>query len=333
MTVFWLGAAVLVLLALSFLLGPLWRDRVQAGRWSRSGLITSLAIAPAAIAFYFAVTTWNPNAGDTASPEERAMVTQLAAKLVENPDDVQGWLLLGRSYMVLGEYALARQAYIEAWRRTPVPDNELKLALGEALILTDRAGLNPEGAQLIEEVLGAEPNNQRALWYGGLIAMEIGQTDMARTRWTRFLAFNPPEEVAGTVRRLLSELPAESSDGSSVVPGGFELALDVSLAEGVSAQPIASGAALFIFARAPNERAPVAVIRESVGGLPGRFSLSDGNVMIAGRSLTDFPELSLVARISLSGQPAEQSGDLFAEAVYRQGDDPMIALVIDQVVP
>jgi cytochrome c-type biogenesis protein CcmH len=293
MTAFWLGAAVLVLVALGFLLGPLWRDRVRAGRWSRSGLITSLALAPAAIGLYFAVTTWNPDAGGGASPEERSMVTQLAAKLVENPDDVQGWLLLGRSYMVLGEYALGRQAYVEAWKRTPAPDNELKLALGEALILSDRTSLNPEGAGLVEDVLSVEPNNPRALWYGGLIAMEIGQPDVARTRWTRFLAFNPPEEVAQTVRGLLSRLPEEP--GSNASPGGFALALNVSLGDGVGAQPIAPRAALFIFARAPNERAPVAVIRESVSGLPGRFSLSDSNVMIAGRSLSDFPELPLVA--------------------------------------
>ena len=67
--------------------------------------------------------------------------------------------------------------------------------------------------------------------------------------------------------------------------------------------------------------------------LPGTFTLSDRNVMIAGRSLAAFPELALVARISLSGQPAEQRGDLYAEASYRQGDANRVALVIDKVVP
>ena len=334
MTSFWLGAAVLVLSAVSFLVLPLWRNRRRAGHWSVSGLVAALATVPLALVLYSVVTSWNPEAGGGASAEERAMVAQLAAKMVENPDDVEGWMLLGRSYMVLGEYGLGRQAYAEAWRRTPAPDNTLKLALGEALILSDRVSLNVEGAELIEEVVNAEPNNQRALWYGGLIAVELGRTDVARERWSRFLAFDNPDEVKDTVRQLLAQLPPESSGGGEAggrAAVGFELTLSIQIAESLPAAGPA--AALFIFARVPNERAPVAVIREAVQSLPGTFSLSDRNVMIAGRSLADFPELSLVARVSQSGQPAEQSGDFYAETTYRQGEDAVVTLVIDRIVP
>jgi cytochrome c-type biogenesis protein CcmH len=331
MTSFWIGAALLVLVALSFLVLPLLRERKRAGRWSVSGLVVSFATVPVAFALYFVVTSWDPGAGGGASGEERALVAQLAAKMVENPDDVDGWMLLGRSYMVLGEYALGRQAFAEAWQRTPTPDNNLKLAFGEALILSDRVSLNADGAQLIEEVLSAEPSNQRALWYGGLIAVELGRSDVARARWTRFLSFDNPDEVKDTVRRLLAQLPPEPGRSAGEAPAGFGLALEVSVAENLPA--FGADAALFIFARAPNERAPVAVIRQPVDALPGTFSLSDQNVMIAGRSLADFPELSLVARISQSGQPAEQPGDLYAETLYRRGDDPVVALVIDRVVP
>jgi cytochrome c-type biogenesis protein CcmH len=96
---------------------------------------------------------------------------------------------------------------------------------------------------------------------------------------------------------------------------------------------VGADAALFVFARVPGERAPVAVIRQPVSALPGTFTLSDADVMIAGRSLASFPELSLVARISRSGQPAEQAGDLYAETTYGRGADPKVALVIDRVVP
>jgi cytochrome c-type biogenesis protein CcmH len=92
-------------------------------------------------------------------------------------------------------------------------------------------------------------------------------------------------------------------------------------------------AALFVFARAPGGGPPVAVIRQSVNTVPGSFTLSDANSMLPGRSLADFPELALVARLSASGQPIEQSGDLFAEATYRQGDQGPVELIIDQVVP
>jgi cytochrome c-type biogenesis protein CcmH len=335
MSGFWVGAALFVVAALAFLFFPLWSEHRRSGRWPTSAMLASLAIAPVAIATYLAVTTWDPSESASESAAERAMVKQLAAKLVENPDDVAGWRLLGRSYMVLGEYRLGRQAYIEAWNRTPMPDNELKLALAEALILADRASINGDGGRLIEEVLRDEPNNQGALWFGGLVAMELGQTDLARARLTRFLEHNPPEEIASTVRRMLAQIPAGAStepEAAAAAPG-FALELDIRVAESVSLASIGSPAALFIFARVPGERAPVAVIREPVSALPGTFTLSDSNVMIAGRSLTAFPELSLVARVSRSGQPAEQPGDLYAEATYRQGGDNRVALIIDKVVP
>ena len=344
MTGFWIGAAVLLVGALAIFSVPLWRERRRSGQWPLAGMIGAAAVVPAAIALYLSVTTW-PGETQGHLSSETAMVAQLAAKMVDNPDDVEGWKLLGRSYMVLGEYAQGRQAYMEAWKRTPMPDNDLKLALGEALILSDRSSLSSEGAQLIEDVLSEEPDNQRALWYGGLVAMEIGRADLARTRWTRFLAFNPPEEVASTVRRLLAQIPGDTSapnapgpaasgpSGAAAVPSGVTLNLAVSLGDGVAAESITPSAALFIFARAPGQRAPVAVIRQPLSELPGQFTLSDSNLMIAGRSLADFPELTLVARVSMSGQPAEQSGDLYAETTYRSGDDSNVALVIDRVVP
>jgi cytochrome c-type biogenesis protein CcmH len=335
MSGFWIGASLLLAAAVAFLLLPLWGERRRSGRWPTAALLTSLATVPVAVGVYLAVTSWDPTESTGASAAERAMVAELAAKMVENPDDVAGWRLLGRSYMVLGEYRLGRQALIEAWNRTPTPDNELKLALGEALILTDSTSVGGDGGRLVEEVLRAEPDNQRALWYGGLVAMEQGRAELARTRWTRFLEFNPPEEIASTVRRMLAQIPPSSpvEPGADGAEPGFALELDIRVAESVSLDSAGPAAALFIFARAPGERAPVAVIREQLSALPGTFTLSDQNVMIAGRSLTAFPELSLVARISLSGQPTEQAGDLYAEASYRQGEDTRVALVIDKVVP
>ncbi|HEY7672307.1 MAG TPA: hypothetical protein VIC71_08820 [Gammaproteobacteria bacterium] len=335
MSGFWIGAALCVATALAFLLFPLWRERQRSGRWPAAAVAVSLATAPVAVGTYLAVTNWDPAQSTSASAAERAMVTQLAAKLVANPDDVAGWRLLGRSYMVLGEYRLGRQAYIEAWNRTPMPDNDLKLALAEALIFTDRASLNGDGGRLVEEVLRDEPDNQGALWFGGLVAMELGQQDLARARWTRFLEFNPPEDVASTVRRMLAQIPGGTSTApaAATAQSGFALELDIRVDASVSLASVGPAAALFIFARAPGERAPVAVIRQPVGALPGTFTLSDSNVMIAGRSLTAFPELTLIARVSRSGQPAEQPGDLYAEATYRQGDATQVVLLIDKVVP
>jgi cytochrome c-type biogenesis protein CcmH len=334
MTTFWFGAAALALLAIAFFFVPLWMVKQRDGRWSISGLVSGILVVPIAAFIYISVTTWQPEPESQIPPEQAAMVAQLAERMASNPNDVDGWNLLGRSYMVLGQYVLAQQAYTEAWNRTPSPDNELKLALGEALILSDRASLSGEAGGLIEDVLNAEPNNQKALWYGGLVAMELGREDAACARWSALLATNPPEDISGVLQRQIGALGCGAGAASAAaVADGPRIELRVSVAPELPMTAVGPQAALFVFARAPGGGPPVAVIRQSVNTVPGSFTLSDANSMLPGRSLADFPELALVARLSASGQPIEQSGDLFAEATYRQGDQGPVELIIDQVVP
>ena len=332
MSGFWIAAAALAFAAAAFLLVPLWRLRKDEGSWSISGTLTALATVPVAVLIYLSINTWEEDPGPDIPPEQAAMVAQLAERLASNPDDVDGWLLLGRSYMVLGQYALGREAYEQAWARTPAPDDELKLALAEAMILSQRASIGAEAGQLIEEVLQGSPRSQKALWYGGLVALERGREDVACTRWSALLGTNPPADVAGVLQRQMAALPCDV-EIPAVAAEGPSIELNVRLGQDLAATELPAQAALFIFARASGGGPPVAVLRQSVATLPGTFTLSDANSMLPGRSLADFPELALVARISNSGQPIEASGDLFAETTYRQGDATPIELIIDQVVP
>ncbi len=66
--------------------------------------------------------------------------------------------------------------------------------------------------------------------------------------------------------------------------------------------------------------------------MPGEFTLSAADSMIPGRTIANHAEVTVVARLSASGQPTEQPGDLFAQAVVRPAEGAPVALVIDQVV-
>jgi cytochrome c-type biogenesis protein CcmH len=331
-------AALLSALAIGILLWPLLRQRRIHGRWSALGIAVTFAIVPVAFAMYVYVSNWNPDAQQRANEGQR-LVQELAARLQQSPDDVAGWQLLGRSYMALGDYSQGAHAYREAWKRTPQPDDDLKLELAEAEILTDRSTLAGDAGRMVEEVLANQPSNPKALWYGGLVAFEVGHEDEVKARWTRLLAMNPPAEIATMLRTQLAALGAapavaESAGASGdVAPLGPTVHLDVKLADGRSIQQLPPSAALFIIARAPGGGPPLAVIRKPPNAVPGEFTLSDANSMIKGRSLGDYDEITLIARLSRSGQPAEQPGDWYAQTSYRPKEGPdTVALVIDQVV-
>jgi cytochrome c-type biogenesis protein CcmH len=329
---FWMLAAALCVVAVAFLVYPLWRQRRAQGRWSIVGIAAAFAIVPLAAGLYLTVSTWNPQAAAEAD-QGRRLVAQLAERMRTNPDDVEGWLLLARSYMVLGQYGQGRAAYREAWTRTPMPGAELKLAYAESMVLTDRAMLTGEAARLFEEVLEAEPNNPKALWYGGLVAQELGLEAAWRERWSRLLELGPPEELANVLRvQLGASATAPGASAPAAQQGGPTVQLDVRLGEGRSVDQLGSQAVLFIFARAPGGGPPIAAIRAAASSLPGQFTLSDANSMIPGRSLAGYEELAIVARVSATGQPTEQTGDWYAQTTFRPADGGIVELVIDQVV-
>lgn len=339
MSGFWIAAALLLALATAFTMVPLWRRRRSEGRWSATALAASVAVLPLAIALYLQVTTWQPPAaGADGEASVVQMVEALRSRLAANPGDPAGWRLLGRSYMALGQYPLAAEAFTEAWQRTAAPDVDLKLAYGEAQALADRSTLSGAAGRLFEEVLAVEPENPKALWYGGLAALETQQPETARERWARLLELGPPEPVAEVLRqqlaRLSGEQPAVASSGradASAEP--FSVNVDIRVGEEVSLERFGAEAALFLFARAPEGGPPIAVIRGRVDALPGKFTLSDANAMMAGRSLASFDELVFVARVSASGQPVAQPGDVFGEQRYAPGTDPHeVEIVLDQIV-
>ena len=348
MSEFWLASAVLTLIALGFLAVPLWREWRRSGQWSVAPLAAAFLLVPVAFGLYFQVRTWVPAPAVGSSPAEQ-MVAQLAARLKQSPDDPTGWRMLGKSYLVLGDPVRARDAYREAWSRSPDHDNDLKLSLAEAEAQADRSSLKGEAGKLVEEVLAAEPTNPRALWYGGFAAYDQGNEALARTRWTALLATNPPDEIKSVLAQFgvtapagatapAAALSAENAGGAATATAtagttagatGPVIKLNVKLGTGVSTASLGPNASLFIFARAPGGGPPVAVIRQPISAVPGEFTLSDANSMIPGRSLKDFPQLTVVARLSASGQPIQQPGDLYAETQVAPGTTA--DLVIDQV--
>ncbi len=111
MLIFVVAAALLILLALAIVLLPLWRHQ----QVSRAAVGSVLVMSLVAIPVYWQVSSWDfsrptPVAGAGQAPDIGAMVGGLEARLVNDPTDVEGWTMLGRSYVVLEQFPEAVRA-------------------------------------------------------------------------------------------------------------------------------------------------------------------------------------------------------------------------------
>lgn len=124
----------------------------------------------------------------------RGMVAQLAAKLRTEPNDLDGWMRLGRAYAVLGETNKASDAYQHAAKLAP-GDVDVRLQAVGMLLggLKPSDPLPPEAVSLLKEVQTTAPNRPEALWYLGIVAAREGHPDVARADWTKLLAQMPPD--------------------------------------------------------------------------------------------------------------------------------------------
>ena len=160
---------------------------------------TGAGITPPDLA---AAATPGPSAEDEAraaqmTPEQRqqmirGMVDGLAAKLTDNPEDLDGWLRLARAYTVLGERDKAADAYEQAARLKP-EDMGIPLAEAEVLIVDHepQVPLPARAVALWQRVDARDPKQPQALWYLGLAAAQQRRLTEAGGYWERLLPLLP----------------------------------------------------------------------------------------------------------------------------------------------
>lgn len=153
-----------------------------------------------ALALY--ATLGNPRALDPANtaPQKQmtaddinAMVSRLAERMQANPDDMNGWLMLGRSYKMLGRYAEAVAAYAKAEAEI-AKDPELLASYAETIAMASGQGLTGKARELIAQALKLDPKHAHSLFLAGAAAMEAGDKKAAIAYWEALL----PQVEAGS---------------------------------------------------------------------------------------------------------------------------------------
>jgi len=328
----------------------------------------AVVIPLASIATYLAlgspqaVGTAATEATHEATPEQfEGMLTSLAKRLERQPDDLPGWLMLGRSYLALDRVDDAIAALRKA-SAVPTANNELKAELltelADALARSRDRRLAGEPAQLVAQALALNPQHGKALALAGSAAFEAGQFAQARDHWRKLLALLPPDsEAVKSVQAgiqhaeaaLAGRLPQDQAPaaaaaapptaapaapaGPAAPPAGTAVSGQVTLSPALAAK-VSPGDTLFVFARAAGgPRAPLAILRKTAGELPLTFTLDDSMAMSPELRLSAFAQLVVVARISKSGQAGAQSGDLIGQSGPVAPGAQGLKVVIDGVNP
>jgi cytochrome c-type biogenesis protein CcmH len=363
----------MVVAALALLLVPLLRnvpaegkDKAPVPRAVPMAVLLMIGLPLAATAFYGATSNfpWDNqgllgegggHAQDGGSMDE--VVTKLQERLKASPGDLEGWRMLGRSYLVSSRFDEAVAAYEKASALTGGKNADIELDLAEALVLTDKPENQQRAKGIIDAALAANDSNQKALWYSGLMASRAGDTETAKARFSKLLESNPPPQIREILVAQLAELgvtvPSEAGaaapagmgsmgggmgSGAGTAPAAAEasgrtIRVEVSIDPALASR-LKPGTPLFVSAReAGIPGPPIAAVRISSDQLPTTVVLSDANSMIEGRNLSSVDEVQVVARIAFGGTPVATSGDLSGEARHRKGAPADLSVVIDKVTP
>jgi cytochrome c-type biogenesis protein CcmH len=148
-------------------------------------------------------------AGRTEMPEDLreavARIEQLAAELAANPDNPQGWAVLGQSYMALGRYRDAVHAFERAIDGI---DNSafLYASLGQAHLLSEQGRVTPVAREAFARALDIDPQNRRARFFMAEARYQAGEIDEAITEWQAMLSGDDDDYRAMIERRLQAAL-------------------------------------------------------------------------------------------------------------------------------
>jgi len=324
------GAAVLLLL-------PLLRRREDARPAAAiTAVIVLFAMLLGGAGLYAAFSNYSWVEAAPIADTPAAMTARLAKKVAKNPDNLDDWLLLGRSYTVLQQYPLATRAFQRADRLANGRSVDAIFGIAETLLAQDMEQLGGAAGHLFEKALELEPNNAKALFYSAFAAEARGDLSLARERYLRLQTFNLPQDAMQLVAQRLAAVEQQTGDATpdSGAPagGGPTIAVHVTLAPALASK-VPRDAPLFVAARDPKQPGPPFAVKRLAASFPVDVELTAADAMLQTRRIAAGQQLEVVARVALGGTPTATSGDPFGQVSYHVGKDGKLNIVIDRLAP
>jgi cytochrome c-type biogenesis protein CcmH len=335
------------------------------------GIALAALLPVAAFSLYFwlgnpAVLTAIANAPDAAqvqaepSPEEIAgMIQTIEARTRSHPGDGTAWEALAMANVLAARWPEAVQAYTKAHELLPEKPSVL-VGYAESLAMSANQVLTGRPIELVNQALQLDPGHAKGLQLAVIHAYQTQNYTRAIAYIDRLGRQAPPD--SDYARELMAmrddaqrrALALAGGGAAGATPGATApAAAGATTAAAAGVQParpaasvsgqvdvaealkprISAQATLFVLARSAAGGPPLAAARVPLGPLPLAFRLDDSMAMMAGKLLSSQREVVLVARISASGNPIAQPGDLEGRLEGVRVGAEGVRLVIDRVLP
>ena len=272
------------------------------------------------------------------------LIDRLAQRLKEQPGDIEGWTILGRSNAVLGRHDAAAAAFGQALALRP--DDAMLMAHYADALATARQSFAGEPERLIARALTVDPNNLKALALSGSAAFDREDYATAVRQWETMARLAPSDEfreqmqagIGEAKRRLSRQGAAPAAASGATAETVARTAPAKAITGSVTLAPALAAKArpqdtLFVFARAAGGAGmPLAILRKQVKDLPLTFTLDDSSAMSPQNRLSSATSVVVGARISRSGEAMPSSGDLQGSSAAVQPGATNVRIEIADVV-
>lgn len=269
-------------------------------------------------------------------PSVEELVVRLEESLRDNPESVDGWYLLARTYMNMGRFAEAAQAMEKVLKL----EGRTAVALAQyaqALFFAQNNQMSTEISQLLDEALGLDPNEAAALGLRGIAAFEASDYRRAIEYWQKALQNIQDPNSASALRSGVAEAVRRleaAGEKVELAVTGPRIKVSVTLSDALKAQ-VQPEDTVFVFARSPagGPPMPLAAARFTVADLPVELTLDDSMAVAPMARLSSAEQVNLVARVAKGGTPEPKAGDLQGRSgPYPVTHQEVISVVITDIV-
>ncbi|MCF7970397.1 MAG: c-type cytochrome biogenesis protein CcmI [Methylococcaceae bacterium] len=279
------------------------------------------------------------------APDFVKAVEMLEKKLAENPDDFDKYVLLANSYAAMGNFKKSAEVYATLAERIG-PDNKdyavVKGSYAQSLFQAQGEQFTAEVNAAVDQALAADSQESTALMLKGIQAYMHNDFTQAIELWQQAKVKSSKVQIERFIEPAIAEarskagMPAEAVAATTkaeqpVTHGDAQIIINLSLAPELLAK-VKPEHTVFVFARAVGGRMPLAIERIQVQDLPKRIVLDDSKAAMPTATLSTVEQVDILARVSFSGTPKPQAGDLFVQLEQVQVNaGKELNLVINQV--